>query len=95
MFRSQQKLIRNACPAGDALDLCGKIAVATGATLVCENAFARLERGAGLPCPVRLPYFPQDAEKFLAQFDMLVTVDARVPVAMFGYDGGPSALVKV
>lgn len=27
----------------------GKIAAATGATLICENAFPRIDRGAGLP----------------------------------------------
>jgi hypothetical protein len=37
----------------------GRIAAATGAALYCENAFARLDRGAGLPNLMRLPYFPQ------------------------------------
>lgn len=36
----------------------GKIAVATGAELICENAFARLDRGSGMPDVQRLPYFP-------------------------------------
>ena len=27
----------------------GKIAAATGATLICENAFPRIDRGSGLP----------------------------------------------
>lgn len=51
------------CPhAGEALLSCGRIAAATGAALLCENAFARLDRGAGLPDVQRLPYFPQVCE---------------------------------
>ena len=49
-------------PAGDALLNCGRIAAATGAALLCENAFARLDRGAGLPDVQHLPYFPQVGE---------------------------------
>ncbi len=46
-------------PTGDALLSCGRIAAATGAALLCENAFARVDRGAGLPNLQRVPYFPQ------------------------------------
>ncbi len=53
-----------ACPGGQSAIYCGgqalledhgslvylgKIAAATGATLICENAFPRIDRGAGLP----------------------------------------------
>ena len=34
---------------GDCLACLGKIAAATGAKLLCENALARIDRGAGLP----------------------------------------------
>lgn len=51
-------LAAHAC-AGGALESCGRIAAATGAALICETAFARLDRGAGLPALQRLPYFPQ------------------------------------
>lgn len=47
------------CPTGGALLSCGRIAAATGAALLCENAFSRVDRGAGLPNLQRLPYFPQ------------------------------------
>jgi hypothetical protein len=67
------------------LTLAGKVAAATGTVLLCENGFARIDRGAGLPSPRRLPYFPQDAVAALSQFKMLVTVGTRRPVAMFGY----------
>lgn len=72
-------------PAGDALASAGKIAAHTGAVLLCENAFTRLDRGAGLPCPRRLPYFPQDAAAELAKYELLLLVDTRPPVATFGY----------
>jgi hypothetical protein len=38
----------------------------------------------GLPNPTRQPYFPQDAAKKYATFDVVVTADARRPIAMFG-----------
>lgn len=60
-----------------ALQDCGRIAAATGAVLLCENAFARLDRGAGLPAMQRLPYFPHEAAATLAAFNLLVLVDAR------------------
>lgn len=78
---------------GQALEHAGRIAAATGAALFCENAFARVDRGAGLPSLQRLPYFPQDAAAALFQFEVLVLVDVRRPVAQFGYEGGPSQLV--
>ena len=39
------------------------IAAATGCALLCENAFARIDRGAGAPAFERVPYFPADALK--------------------------------
>jgi acetolactate synthase-1/2/3 large subunit len=78
---------------GQALQNAGRVAAATGAALLCESAFARVDRGAGLPALQRLPYFPQDAAAALARFQVLVLVDARRPVANFGYEGGPSELV--
>lgn len=80
---------------GGALESCGRIAAATGAALICENAFSRLDRGAGLPALQRLPYFPQEAAAALAPYQLLLMVDARRPVANFGYDGAPSQLVSL
>lgn len=77
----------------DALMNIGRIAAATGATLYSENAFARLDRGAGLPAIQRLPYFPQDAARTLSEFEQLVLIDVRRPVANFGYEKGPSQLI--
>ena len=36
----------------------GRIAAITGADLLCDTFFARMERGGGLPTATRLPYFP-------------------------------------
>ena len=36
--------------------------------------------------------FFQEAQREISQYTLLVTVDARLPVANFGYQGGPSRL---
>lgn len=77
----------------DALLYLGKIASKIGAPVYCENAFARLDRGAGLVNLQRLPYFPEDALETLNRFQTLLVVDARRPVANFGYEGGPSQVM--
>ena len=78
------------------LQAAGTIAAMIDGELIIENAFSRLDRGGDLPHPKRLPYFPNDAAKALAAFDVIVTVGARRPVAMFGYDGaGPSHLLRL
>jgi len=74
------------CRDDASLQRAGRIAAATGCHLMCENAFARVDRGAGRPALRRLPYFPDDARKELAQYSVVVFVGCRVPVAMFGYD---------
>ena len=77
----------------DALLYLGKIASKLGAPVYCENAFARLDRGAGLVNLQRLPYFPDDALQTLNRFETLLVVDARRPVANFGYEDGPSQVM--
>ena len=77
----------------DALLCLGKIASKIGAPVYCENAFSRLDRGTGLVNLQRLPYFPDDALATLNRFDTLLVVDARRPVANFGYEGGPSQVM--
>ena len=75
------------------LEIAGSISTATGATLMCENAFARIDRGGDLPAVHRLAYFPNDAQKELRKFSSIIFIGARVPVAMFGYDDMISELV--
>ena len=43
------------------IKLAGRIAAASGADLICDTFFARMERGGDLPAPTRLPYFPDQA----------------------------------
>ena len=39
------------------------------------------------------PLSPQEAQRELRQYSLIITVDARLPVANFGYSGGPSLLL--
>jgi acetolactate synthase-1/2/3 large subunit len=84
---------RAALSENGALYAVGRIAAALQAPIFCENAFSRLDRGAGLPRVRRLPYFPHEAAAALAPFSALLLVDVRRPVANFGYEGGPSQLI--
>jgi acetolactate synthase-1/2/3 large subunit len=74
------------------LSAAARIGAATGARLVHETFFARIERGAGLPQADRLPYFPEQGQEMLAGANALVCVGARPPVSFFGYQGTPSQL---
>ena len=73
------------CAADGALLALGRIAAAAGARLICEGPFSRVDRGAGRPRITRLPYFPQESQKLLSSFEVLVLAGAGPPVAQFGY----------
>jgi len=75
------------------LDAAGRIAAASGCTLLAETFPARMERGAGLPAVSKLPYFPEEASHLLSRFERLVLAGALSPVAFFGYPTLPSSLV--
>lgn len=77
----------------DGLAAASRIAAATGATLLAENAPARHERGAGLPRVERLAYLGEVAAAQLAGARHLVLAGARAPVSFFAYPGKPSELV--
>jgi acetolactate synthase-1/2/3 large subunit len=74
-------------PHRSLLALCGAVAAATRATLLCEPLPARVDRGRGRPIVERLPYFPDAADAALRAFRCVVLVDCPRPVASFGYDG--------
>ena len=74
------------------LKCAGRIAAATGADLMCETFFARMERGRDLPAPARLPYFPDEALALTRPYEHVLLVGARRPVAFFGYPETPSYL---
>lgn len=84
---------------GDALSeagqmLAGRIAAATGADLIAETFFARMERGAGLPHIKKLAYFPDLAIALTRRYEKIVLAGTRRPVAFFGYPGVPSHLTS-
>jgi len=63
-----------------------------GCPLLAETFPTRMERGAGLPAPRRLPYFPSEATAALSAHGGLVLAGAPAPVAFFAYPGLPSEL---
>ena len=97
------ELLRSSPPSamilgGKALDRRGlraaaRIRAATGCDLLCDTFPVRVERGAGLPRVIRIPYFPDQATGLLSRYQALVLVGAREPVTFFGYEGTPSYLI--
>lgn len=77
----------------DCLQILGRIAVATGARLICQTFPARLQRGAGRVPVERLPYFAEQASTALEGLEQLVLVGCAAPVSFFAYPGKPSWLV--
>ncbi len=71
----------------------GRVAAATGATLLAETFPARLERGAGLVAPERIAYVPELAQVQLDGLSNLILIDAKPPVSFFAYPGKKSYLV--
>ena len=72
------------------LELCGRIATATGAELLCPTQINRAERGAGRVSIDRIPYVVEHAQKRLAHLRHLVLVNSRQPVNFFAYPDKPS-----
>jgi acetolactate synthase-1/2/3 large subunit len=62
-----------------------RIAQKSGAVILSNTFAARFVRGAGLPLVRRLPYFPERAQKRLAEFSQLIVVNASVPTSFFAY----------
>lgn len=71
-----------------------RIAAGTGTRLLAETFPARMQRGAGLPDVLKLPYPPDGARKQLDGVEHLVLVGAKEPVAFFGYPGMDGRLVS-
>ncbi len=70
--------------------LAGRIAAATGADLLADSFFARMERGGGLPTVTKIPYFPDQALALTRRYRHVIIAGTRRPVAFFGYPGIPS-----
>lgn len=75
-----------------AVEAAGKIAVATGATLFCDQ-YDRHQRGAGRVPVQRIPYPVDMAVAALARFDVAICVGGKAPVGFFAYPGKPSLLL--
>lgn len=69
----------------DALEVLGRIAAASGTSLLCETFPARLQRGVGRVPVQRIPYFAEQAQTFLQSYEQLILVDSKAPVAFFAY----------
>jgi acetolactate synthase-1/2/3 large subunit len=70
-----------------------RVAMRTGAKVLCETFPSRLERGAGLPAVERLGYLAEFAVAQMQGLRHLVLVGGRAPVSFFAYPGKPSVLV--
>jgi acetolactate synthase-1/2/3 large subunit len=74
------------------LGYAGRIASATGATILSETFPARLQRGEGRVPVNRVPYFAEQAIEFLDEYEQLILIGAPAPVAFFAYPGVRSTL---
>jgi acetolactate synthase-1/2/3 large subunit len=74
------------------LHAAGILAAGTGVRVFADRNAARMERGAGRFAPLRLPYFPEEAEPALAGLKHLILVESLTPVSFFGYPGRRSTL---
>ena len=74
------------------LDAAGRIATHTGTRLICDTFTPRIQRGAGRPRVERLPYFSENAVKFLEGLDLIILVCTKPPVSFFAYPDNASWL---
>ncbi|MFZ0644947.1 MAG: acetolactate synthase large subunit [Candidatus Acidiferrales bacterium] len=79
---------------GAGLTAAGRIAAATGATLLAPYPITRVQRGAGSPDVQRIPYVPEQAMELLKGFRQLILVGAAAPVSYFAYPGKSSVLTS-
>jgi len=89
---SKALLLGGAALRGEALDLAGRIAKASGARVLSEYNNARIERGAGRVRAKSIPFSVNAALEMLKDHENIVLVGAKKPVAFFGYPNKPSYL---
>ena len=80
------------CVRANAMEYASKIAQHSGATLFAPTSNGRFERGAGRVAVRSIPYVVDDALKLLADFQNIIVVNAKPPVAFFAYPNKPSRL---
>ncbi len=74
------------------LILASKVASKFNCAIMTDFFNAKLERGAGRAKPKRIPYNVDRAVNLLKDFDTIVLIGARQPVAFFAYPNKPSVL---
>jgi acetolactate synthase I/II/III large subunit len=79
---------------GKGLVAAGRIAAATGATLLAPYPLTRMERGAGGPKVERIQYVLDLAVEQLKEYRQLILVGAAAPVSYFAYPGKNSVLTQ-
>lgn len=70
-----------------------RIKAVTGCDLLTDGFPPYIERGAGFPDIMRVPYFPEPAIELLSQYKVAVLAGVKEPVAFFGYKGIASKLL--
>jgi len=75
---------------GKGLVAAGRIAAATGASLLAPYPITRLQRGAGMPRVDRVQYVLEQGIEQFKEFRQLILVGAKAPVAYFAYPGKSS-----
>jgi acetolactate synthase-1/2/3 large subunit len=78
----------------DALMAAARIKQACGCDLLTDNFPAHIERGAGLPDVMRIPYLPEMAMDMLSKYEVFVFIGSKEPVSFFGYEGIPAYYLK-
>ena len=73
-----------------ALEAAGRIAAATGARLLAQQANGRIERGAGRVAIDRTPYVVDVALKAFHDTEQMILIGAKAPVGFFAYPDKPS-----
>ncbi len=77
----------------EGLVLAARIAQATGAQLLTQQANGRVQRGLGRLMLDRVPYVVEKALAQLSPLRCMVLVGAKAPVGFFGYPGKPSSML--
>jgi len=78
----------------DALEAAGRIAAHTGCALLSEWANTKLDRGAGRVTVGRIPYVVENALEVLKDFERIVLMGAKAPIAFFAYPDKPGILSR-
>jgi acetolactate synthase-1/2/3 large subunit len=71
----------------EGLRVAARLRAFSGCDLLTENLPPYMDRGAGLPEIVRVPYFPEQAMELLSRYHAVVIAGTREPVSFFGYPG--------